>query len=390
MPNEHAQPHSTPTLNGEHLIQPDAYEAEFAEKSKRLADKLAPFFTAPLDCFPSKTRHYRMRAEFKIWQEGQKAHYAMFSPEDKSRFLLEQFPVANETINAAMPLLLELANKNELLRKRWFQCEFLSTQQNTLLITLIYHKPLCDAWQAAAQTLQTELRQGLAEHNVHNVWLIGRSRGQKMVLEQDFVTETLAVGEREFHYRQLEGGFTQPNAGVCESMLSWAVNHAQALNHEQSGDLLELYCGNGNFTLPLAQHFNKVLATEISKTSIQAAQHNVTMNGFNNIEFIRLSSEECTQALDGVRSFRRLSHIDLNDYQFSTVFVDPPRAGLDDATLAMIARFDHIIYISCNPDTLIANLQQLTQTHHVERAAFFDQFPYTHHMEAGVILKKCA
>lgn len=167
-------------------------------------------------------------------------------------------------------------------------------------------------------------------------------------------------------------------------MLQWAVDATANLG----GDLVELYCGNGNFTLPLSKNFDKVLATEVSKTSVKAAEYNIEKNGCKNITIARMSSEEFTEALNGVREFRRLKDIELDSYNFSTVFVDPPRAGLDEDTEALISRFDNIIYISCNPDTLANNLANLCKTHKVERFALFDQFPYTDHRECGVILTK--
>jgi tRNA (uracil-5-)-methyltransferase len=72
----------------------------------------------------------------------------------------------------------------------------------------------------------------------------------------------------------------------------------------------------------------------------------------------------------------------------NTVLVDPPRAGLDSATVQLVSRFNDIIYISCNPQTLAENLQQLCKTHDIVRLAVFDQFPYTHHIESGVWLQK--
>ncbi len=88
------------------------------------------------------------------------------------------------------------------------------------------------------------------------------------------------------------------------------------------------------------------------------------------------------------RIFKRLSDIDLESYNFSTVFVDPPRAGLDQGTEELVKRFDNILYISCNPETLKANLDNICQTHAVKRIALFDQFPYTHHAEMGVFLTR--
>jgi len=130
------------------------------------------------------------------------------------------------------------------------------------------------------------------------------------------------------------------------------------------------------------------LATEVSKTSVQAAQWNIEANGADNIRIARLSAEEFTEAFNGSREFRRLQEqqIDLAEYGFSTVFVDPPRAGVDDDTLKLLARFERIIYISCNPETLAANLHTLSQTHRIRACALFDQFPFTPHIESGVVL----
>lgn len=167
-------------------------------------------------------------------------------------------------------------------------------------------------------------------------------------------------------------------------MLSWAVDNSAS----SRGDLLELYCGNGNFTLPLAQNFERVIATEISNSSVYAALENSKKNNIDNVTIVRMSSEDFADAMDKVREFRRLKDIDLDSYQFSTVFVDPPRAGLDEHTIEIIKAFDTIIYISCNPTTLVNNLQSLGETHTITALAAFDQFPYTDHLEAGVILSK--
>ena len=321
----------------------------------------------------SPRQYYRQRAEFKVWHEGNESFYAMSDPLSKKPILIEQFPVASEKINALMPALIQVVKANPILRKKLFQIEFLSTLTGDTLVTFIYHRPLDDAWLAAIAPLQQQL----------GIHIIGRSRKQKLILDQDFVEECLTVNGKSFHYQQIEGSFTQPNAKVCEAMLAWAVNNSRDIK----GDLLELYCGNGNFTLPLAQNFRQVLATEISKSSVKSAQVNIAKNVVKNVDIVRLSSEEFVQALDKVRKFKRLAAIDLDRYDFSTVFVDPPRAGLDTATETMVKRFDTIIYISCNPVTLCNNLLNLGQTHAIDAIAAFDQFPYTHHLETGVILK---
>ena len=123
-----------------------------------------------------------------------------------------------------------------------------------------------------------------------------------------------------------------------------------------------------------------------------AAQWNIEANGADNIAVARLSAEEFAEAFAGSRRFRRLAEkgIDLADYRFSTLFVDPPRAGLDEATLALAAQFERVIYVSCNPETLRANLERLSASHSIAAAALFDQFPFTPHIESGVLLVKKA
>lgn len=355
------------------VVNPQQYDAQLADKAGRLAALLQPFAAPPAAVFASPPSHYRMRAEFRFWRDGDDCFFAM-TGDDGGIVRVDQFPVACERINALMPPLLQELRQCETLRRKLFQVEFLAATTGDCVVTLAYHRPLDDLWSARALALQDRL--GCA--------VIGRSRGQKIVLARDHVDEHFSVNGETFVQRQPESAFSQPNAAVNRHMLAWADACCTGLG----GDLLELYCGNGNFTLPLSRRFARVLATEVSKASVQALQHNVAANGCSNIALARLSSEEFTQALNGVRPFRRLAHIDLGSYDFSTVLVDPPRAGLDAGTCALLQRFDNIVYISCNPDTLAANLQVLCQTHRITRCALFDQFPYTHHMEAGVLLQR--
>lgn len=358
-----------------HAVYPDQYIHQLDDKIAQLKSLFTRFTAPEVEVFQSATSHYRMRAEFKIWHQDEQAYFAMFTPGTaKKPFVIDSFPVGSQLINDLMPKLLTAVNASQTLRQRLFQAEFLTTTTGEALITLIYHRPLDQAWESAARALSNSLGHPI----------IGRSKKQKLVLDRDYVTEVMTVAGREFRYQQVESGFTQPNAGVCQSMLNWAVESASGL----SGDLLELYCGNGNFTLPLATCFNQVLATEISKTSVKSARYNLEQNQIENVTIVRMSSEEFSEAMSGTRAFNRLADIDLTSYAFSTVFVDPPRAGLDDHTTSIVAGFDNILYVSCNPATLAENLDVLCKTHDIQHFAAFDQFPYTPHLECGVLLKR--
>ncbi len=103
---------------------------------------------------------------------------------------------------------------------------------------------------------------------------------------------------------------------------------------------------------------------------------------------VRMASDEISAALARVRPFTRMKAIDLDSYRFTTLFVDPPRSGLDDATVELARSFERVLYISCNPQTLHANVAALQTTHGISAAAIFDQFPYTHHLECGLLLTR--
>ncbi|MBL4835279.1 MAG: tRNA (uridine(54)-C5)-methyltransferase TrmA [Pseudomonas sp.] len=356
-------------------FDPTEYDQQLAGKRQRLIELLQPFGAPEPEVFESPREHFRLRAEFRLWYEDGKPHYAMFEKGNKYKpVLIDQLPIASRRINELMGPLLEICRADPLLGRKLFQVEFLTTLSGEALVSLCYHRPIDETWDAAAQRLADQL----------GILVIGRSRGRKRVFDRDHVIEELEVNGRTWCYQQVEGGFTQPNGRVNQHMLSWA----QSVAGKNENDLLELYCGNGNFTLPLSTCFRKVMATELAKSSVYSAIANMEMNGVSNVTLVRLASEEVTQALTGVREFRRLQGIDLQAFDFGTVFVDPPRAGLDPATLELVRGYQRILYISCNPETLAANLQDLSSTHRVTQCALFDQFPYTDHMESGVLLER--
>lgn len=356
-------------------FQPEHYTSLLQAKVANLREPFSQFTTLEPDIFPSPPSHYRMRAEFRIKHIDNTPQYVMFrKDEPRDAHVITEFPVACKSIADVMQPLRERIAASDTLKRRLFQVDFLSGLSGEVLVTLIYHRPLDEDWQAEAEALTRQLP----------IHVIGRSRKQKAVLTRDFITESLLSDGQHFQFRHYENSFTQPNARVNEAMIGWAC--AQVAGSD--ADLLELYCGCGNFTIPLARYFSRVLATEISKTSVLAAQENCSLNGADNIDVVRLSAEEISAALKGVRPFRRLAHLDLNDFNLQTVFVDPPRAGLDDFTREMVSEFQQILYISCNPHTLLRDLEHLCQNHHIKSLAFFDQFPYTTHMECGVFLQR--
>ncbi|WP_281950676.1 tRNA (uridine(54)-C5)-methyltransferase TrmA [Nitrosophilus kaiyonis] len=331
-------------------------------------------FFDDFEIFKSLDSHFRARGEFRITNHSN-ISYSMYGF-DKKLIKIDECPIMLKPIFNLMPKLIEKIKKDEVLSYKLFRVDFLSSLNNQTLVSLIYHKPIDEIWEKSAKKLE----------DLFDIFIIGRSKGVKRVLSQDFIIEKLKILDKKYLYKQIEGSFTQPNPYINQKMITWAKKNSKNFY----GDLLELYCGNGNFTLPLSENFDKVLATEVSKSSIKAAKENIKLNSIKNIKFARLSSEEFVEAFYQKREFRRLKEqeIDLKKYNFSTVFVDPPRAGLDDTTRELVKEFENIIYISCNPITLKRDLKELIKTYKIKKFAFFDQFPYTPHLECGVILSK--
>jgi tRNA (uracil-5-)-methyltransferase len=151
-------------------------------------------------------------------------------------------------------------------------------------------------------------------------------------------------------------------------------------------DLLELYCGSGTFSVPMRKLFNKILATENNRQSIRCLNKAIDENNISNIFHARLSAEEVTELFNG-RVFKRMNNIDISNFDFSHILVDPPRAGLDDNVINLINKFDNVLYISCNYETYIRDIEKL-KNFKVINIEIFDQFPNTKHIEIVSLLSK--
>ena len=349
------------------------YAGQLEDKIALNKERFSKFFSGEISVFRSLDAHYRSRSEFKLWHDGDNIHYAMNSATKDGVIFVEECPQVNEHIASLMPKLLLEIEKYEIGFKL-FGVDFLSSSSGEIVISMLYHRRLDSEWEERAKLISETL----------GISIIGRSRKQKVVIGEDYIIETLTIQGKEYKFHHIENSFTQPNARVNEQMVTWAL---EKFSHS-SGDLLELYCGAGNFTIPFAKEFERVLATEISKSSINAAKANMKLNSVENIEFLRMDVEDFVGALDGVREYRRMKDIDIESYDLKNIFVDPPRSGMDERSCRFASRFEHILYISCNPETLVRDLEILTQTHSVTDMALFDQFPYTHHVEMGVKLCK--
>lgn len=387
---------STARVNGDYIVRcrTEEYERLFLEKQQYLRGLLN--WTGDIDAYDSPREHFRFRTNFQMWHEDPKNRtaegffYAMYDENDKKvPREITSFPPGTERINELMQLL-RPHFKNSAIFKSLFEVRFVTTKYSAQesIIVLCYKQPLPSNWLATAAPIAQEL----------GCKIIGRARKMMQMtggtFTDEYIQEVLTIEGRNYTYFQTEGAFSQPNAYVCEKMISWAlkVTRPDSSSGLPQDDLLELYCGGGTFTAPFAANFRKVLATEISKASVALAERCFKANNIENIKVLRLSSEEFTEWYEGKMQRQRAlqAGVNITDYNISTVFVDPPRAGLDPDTCQLLKKFNKIVYVSCNPVTLARDVENLKETHDVISVAAFDQFPYTHHLESGVLMIKRA
>lgn len=99
-----------------------------------------------------------------------------------------------------------------------------------------------------------------------------------------------------------------------------------------------------------------------------------------------MSDDEVTELLEG-RIFRRMNGLDINNFIFSHILVDPPRSGLTQNVINILNRFDKVIYVSCNMETYIRDIK-LLDGFTISDIEIFDQFPNTNHLEIVSLLSR--
>ena len=101
----------------------------------------------------------------------------------------------------------------------------------------------------------------------------------------------------------------------------------------------------------------RVVAVELNKSLCEACEHNLAQNGITNVHVIACDSAKFTQRILRAKSYTRQDTGE--EYNFRVVLVDPPRCGLDTSTRSLIANYDAIVYISCSPESLARDLEQV-------------------------------
>jgi len=375
---------SSPSSRGSGALDADAYEDALARKVAEIARAFAPFVdVSRARVARSEFVEFRSRVRFQVVRDVDGAsRYAMWD-KGAPTVMVDDFPMARRAIRDVMGRLLREASAVATLRDGLEATHFLcGVAEGKVLATLVYSTPIdVDAWTLAARRLLATKFAGVS------LELMGRSKGVVAKTGDDFVREEYELGDGSvLNYKHTEGAFSNPNRTITIATMEFLREAVKKFSRRKM--LLELYCGNANHTCALASVFERVVAVEINPVLVDAARESLDMNSVSNVDVILSPSESVAKSL--LRGeFKDAAGATIRVEDFDAVLVDPPRAGLDADTLALVSRVDHVLYVSCGPENLLANIRDgLDATHAVDDFIVLDHFPWTRHIEVAVSMRK--
>ncbi|MBP3707313.1 MAG: 23S rRNA (uracil(1939)-C(5))-methyltransferase RlmD [Clostridia bacterium] len=196
--------------------------------------------------------------------------------------------------------------------------------------------------------------------------------GQKneSIVGRGYITDVLG----DFIFKISPMSFYQVNPIQAEALYNIAIENAKITKEDI---VCDLYCGIGTIGIFASKFAKKVYGIEIVKQAIEDARTNANLNKINNIDFICGDVEEAFEEL-----------IKREKVKPNVVIVDPPRRGLDESTINNILnlKVERVIYISCNPATMVRDLKMMEEKYEIKRIQPVDMFPFTSHVECIAVL----
>ncbi len=279
------------------------------------------------------------------------------------------------------------------------QCPILNAQLDNDIISL---RELLNSMEDKASIAQIEVAAGdseialifrnlnpLSAHDEAVILSFAAKKGYRIFLQpggpqtvhciypkdvSEYLTYQLPAYDITFHFHPTD--FTQVNAALNREMVQLAI---ELMDLNSSDNVLDLFCGLGNFSLPMAKLSASVVGVEGSNTMVERAAMNATLNGIENTAFYAANLDDVNE----VSTFVNQS--------FNKVLIDPPRSG----ALELVKQIDilspeRIVYVSCNPVTLARDTDILVnhKGYRLLKAGVMDMFPHTAHVESIALFEK--
>jgi len=212
----------------------------------------------------------------------------------------------------------------------------------------------------------------------HDLQVFLQSKGPKTIKPLENYKEPLGFELKSFNlkYEFLPNDFIQVNRKMNEKMIAQALD---AMDIQTDDVILDLFCGLGNFTLPMAQKAAEVVGVEGDSQLVERAKHNAQINALDQVHFYEA---DLTQDHSKSEWFNR---------PYTKVLIDPPRSGAWEI-LPLIAETaaKTLIYVSCHPASLARDTDRLVNElgFTLEKAGVMDMFPHTSHVESMAIFSR--
>jgi 23S rRNA (uracil1939-C5)-methyltransferase len=340
------------------------YETQLRAKEQSVADalrrigKLSDFELKPIIATQDPF-HYRRRIRL---QAGAPSGLGFFAAGSHSVVEIDSCLIADARLNAALaPLRLWLGKLNSAM-------EHLELVAGDEVNELVVVAQPTESFQASDESACERL---VGENNSIS-GLIVLARAGRKVYGRTLITVKL---QDDLTLQVDADVFTQVNADGNRQMIEQLLG---AGNFHRQDRVLELYCGAGNFTLPLAQRVAEVTAVEGHRAAIASGELNAQRYRLENI---RWQCADVPQALARLKRQRQ---------RFSKIVLDPPRTGAKgiEADLAALDA-EMILYVSCNPTTLARDLANLAkQGYKLHSVQPIDFFPHTFHVESLAVMTR--
>lgn len=349
-------------------------DAQIQFKQNTLLEQLKHFGkVAPETILPPLAGNpwgYRRKARLGVRYVRKKEKLLIGFRERSSNFLTDAHtcPIMHESVGTKIPALSELIRSLTQF-EHIPQIEVAASDTETALV----FRHMTDL---SAEDV-TKLCEFAKEHNMHFYLQPNSPAKIHKIWPQDSV-EKLAYHlpdyQLEMEFYPLD--FIQVNGEINRLLLKQALT---LLDPQPSETILDLFCGLGNFTLPLARNAHYVVGVEGSQEMVSRAQANATHNGINNAEFHAANLMEPSANVPWLQR------------QYDKILLDPPRTGAKEI-IPLLTKFaaKRIAYVSCNPATLARDAGELVYTHgyKLKCVGVVNMFPHTSHVEAIAIFEK--
>jgi 23S rRNA (uracil1939-C5)-methyltransferase len=316
------------------------------------------------------TWHYRRRARLAVKQVPGKGRVLVGFRERHAPYItdMHRCEVLAKPVDGILDALSELIGALSI-AARLPQVEVAVAENAVALVLRVLDAP--------TDADKVRLREFAAKHGVR-IYLQSRGLDSVALLDPDDQLEplyyTLRAADVRIEFDPV--GFVQINSEINEQMVAQAIG---LLAPEADDRVLDLYCGIGNFSLPLARRCREVLGVEGDALLVRAAEHNAVLNGLPNASF---RSADLSK-IDGREGWLAAG--------WDHVLLDPARNGAAEVVQHMRqigAR--RIVYVSCHPGTLARDAGALVteQGYRLEAAGIIDMFPHTTHVESIALFSR--